>query len=185
MMESGEEIEYVQMSSPVCLKTFTWEEILDKSVHELHKILEDRGQDTKGLGKPQLQRKLMSEILGKQKAPLSSLSISRKEAVMRGKSLELKWSCEEEIRQEEQVMEYELHKLTLQLEAEERRERREGDERREEGAETSRRKKRKTRRRKKNTERERERERSKRSGRKERRKKDEDVSRRTRKKNKN
>ena len=54
-MESGEEehvVEYVQMGSPVRVKTFTWEEVLDMSVEELRKILDDTGQDPKGLGKP-------------------------------------------------------------------------------------------------------------------------------------
>ena len=77
-MESGVEenvLEYVQMVSPPSLRrvrTFTWEEVLDMSVEELRKILHDRGHDTKGLGKPQLQRKLMVETMEKQKSPWSS-----------------------------------------------------------------------------------------------------------------
>ena len=67
-MESEEErvVEYVQMNSPPSVrrvKAFSMEEILEMSVEELHKILEDRGQDTKGLQKPQLQKKLLTESL--------------------------------------------------------------------------------------------------------------------------
>jgi len=100
-MESGVEenvLEYVQMvSSPSVrrVKTITWEEVLDMSVEELRKNLDDRGQDTKRLGKPQLQRKLMGEILEKQKSPGSS---PKKEWLMRSRALELKMSREEEKR---------------------------------------------------------------------------------------
>ena len=58
-MESAEErvVEFVKMNSPPSVrrvKTFSVEEIFEMSVEELRTILEDRGQDTKGLQKPQL-----------------------------------------------------------------------------------------------------------------------------------
>jgi len=65
-MESGEEdrvTEYVQMNSPPSMrrvKSFSIEEILEMSVEELRKILEERGQDTRVLQNPQLQKKLLT-----------------------------------------------------------------------------------------------------------------------------
>ena len=57
----------------------------------------------------------MSESSGKEKSPGSS---PKKEWLMRIRALELKMSHEEEKRKDEQVMEYELRKLSLQPEAE-------------------------------------------------------------------
>ena len=124
------------------VKTFTWEEVLDMSVEELRKILDDRGQDTKGIGKPQLQRKLMGDILGKQKMPVCSPSLSRKEAVMRGKAFELKWSSrgKRKKRKEKQAMDFEIGNCRLKQrkgmkkgECREKRRNEEKDEKRKQG----------------------------------------------------